>query len=387
MFGGDNSKYFGWISSLSCRRKAGIEDSVIGNRWKDAHLVSSPSNSEETEVVSSSGDDELSSLSRQQPHHIENLYLMMGPQKRVYPNNTVDIDTELFSGKMLLMFRTPDVDDSDDKQPSDNPIVTFFKGKQRRFEFQWQFKLKQVPKGEVCFCAELGEPIEMGIIQRVLTGTALRFVKKMNPGFSYRLSDSEDRPSYLSFPVGTSMDRFSATKPGQSDLPELGKDIVESKESMKQRKKGEKIDWNVDDVYTMSFGSMYLDFIDWKLMNFPGLKPFSVTTVAGIQPIKLTLYTHGENCDEPGSKKEDVHRNIVFNMEVSNAIKSTLGKDAKEWLAARDKPEQTPSSTHTQLPLKEDVQEKSADIHNSLPKPATQSNYDLTTYLWSFFAL
>ena len=332
----------------------------INQGAKDAQTIVPPtkSNSELAEVRSSSvdDDDESSLISRRQQQqqlpHLENLYVMMGPKERVYPNNNVavDIDSELFSGKMLLMFRTPDVDDHD-KQQSDNPIVSFFKGRQRRFEFQWQFKLKEVPQhGDLFFCAELNNPIEMGVIQRVLTSTALRFVKKMNPGFTYHLSDSHDRPSYLSFPVGTSMDKIVVTNPrGHSDLPQLGKVIVESKESMKQRMKGEKIDWNVDDIYTMSFGSMYVDFLDWKLMNFPGLKPFAITTVAGIQPIKLTLYTDGRNCDElMTSRKEEVQRNIVFNMEVSNAIKSTLGGDAKEWLAARDKPEQTHSSANIQ---------------------------------------
>lgn len=394
MFGGGNN-YTRFINSLSCRRKASIEDSVIGNgnEWKDAQIVQTPSNSEEiTEVNSSVGDDEVSTTSMQQQKHLEDLYVMIGPHERVHPNDVaVDVDTELFTGKMLLMFRTPDVD-KHEKQSSDNPIAAFFKGKQRRFEFQWQFKLKQVPKGEVCFCAELGEPIEMGIIQRALTSTALRFVKKMNPGFSYYLSDSYDRPSYLSFPVGTSMDSFTATKSGQGqvDLPELGKDILENKESILQRKKGKKIEWNVDDVYTMSFSSMYLDFIEWKLMNFPGLKPFSVNTVAGIQPIKLTLYTHGMTCDKMAEKKEEVQRNIVFSMEVSNSHKSTLGKDAKEWLATRSRKKSddtTPSSnTNDQLPKRKEVHDAHDDTH-IFAYPSKQPNYDVANYLWSFFAL
>ena len=386
MFGG-NRNYSGWKNSLICRRKA--EETIVGNNWKDAQIiVPSLSNSELTEFGSSIGDDEPSLISRQQSPHLDNLYIMMGPQERVYPNNNiaVDIESELFSGKMLLMFRTPDVDDHD-KQQSDNPIVSFFKGKQRRFEFQWQFKLKKVPQGDVFFCAELDKPIEMGVIQRVLTSTALRFVKNMNPGFTYHLSDSYDRPSYLSFPVGTSMDKIAVTKAGQSDLPHLGNVIVESKESMEQRKKGKKIDWNVNDIYTMSFGSMYVDFIDWQLMNFPGLKPFAVTTVAGIQPIKLTLYTHGQNCDEPVAKEEEVQRNIVFNMEVSNSIKSTLGKDAKEWLAERERTERSPSSANIQFHKREEVHHESADMLTSFPKPADQPSYDTSNYLRSFFAL
>lgn len=395
MFGGGNN-YTRFVNGLSCRRKASIENSVvIGNEWKDAPIVQSPSKSEETEVSTINvGDYELSTLARQQSKHLEDLYVMIGTRDRVYPNDiAVDIDTELFTGKMLLMFRTPDVDDHK-KQSSDNPAVAFFKGKQRRFEFQWQFKLKQIPKGEVCFCAELGEPIEMGIIQRALTSTALRFVKKMNPGFSYYLSDSYDRPSYLSFPVGTSMDRFTATKPGQEqvDLPELGKNILENKESVLLRKKGKKIDWNVEDVYTMSFSSMYLDFIEWKLMNFPGLKPFSVNTVAGIQPIKLTLYTHGMTCDKMAVKKEEVQRNIIFSMEVSNSLKSTLGKDAKEWLATRSrkKPEdKDTSNTNNQLSKREGVHDEHDhyDDTHIFENSSKQHNYDVANYLWSFFAL
>ena len=401
MFGGDK-KYTRWISGLSCRHKANVEESVIGvgKEWKDAPIVQLSSNSsEETEIDSSITDKDttygeiisptpLQQQSHHHHHHLKDLYLMIGPQERVYPNNgvAVDIDTELFTGKMLLMIRTPDVDNKQLSSEDSNPIAAFFKAKQRRFEFQWQFKLKQVPKGEVCFCAELDEPIEMGIIQRALTSTALRFCKKMNPGFSYYLSDSHDRPSYLSFPVGTSMDRFTSTQPDQLDLPVLGKDIVEDKDSRLQRMKGKKIDWNVDDVYTMSFSSMYLDFIDWKLMNFPGLKPFSINTVAGIQPMKLTLYTHGMEHDET-KRKSSAQRNIVFSMEVSNANKSVLGKDAKEWLDTREKAKQIPFVTKNQLHNSQEVLSGSTDVESSCSKPTDQPNYDISNYLWSFFAL
>lgn len=147
MFVGD--KYISFLKSLSCSRKASIEDSIIGNVTKDARVVQSPANSEETVVNTTfEEDDELSATSTQQSRYLDDLYVMIGPQERVYPNNVaVDVDTELFTGKMLLMFRTPDVDDPD-KQPSDNQVMNFFKGKQRRFEFQWQFKLKKVPQGE-----------------------------------------------------------------------------------------------------------------------------------------------------------------------------------------------------------------------------------------------
>jgi len=151
------------------------------------------------------------------------------------------------------------------------------------------------------------------------------------------------------------MDRFTATKRGEP-LPELGKEIVEDKDTMKERKKGKKIEWNVDDVYTMAMWSAYLDWVDWQLMNFPGIPKLNVTSIAGVQPIKLTLFTTPGVSDSVAGK--DVKRHMIFSMEVSNAIKSTLGKDAKEWVAAGGKTEQIASIQLPEL----DVDEKSTDI-------------------------
>lgn len=293
---------------------------------------------------------------QQQNQYLDNLYIMLGPKLRIHPNTVaVDIDTELFSGKLFFMVRTPDSDEV--ARHSENPIVTYFRGKQRRFEFQWQLKLKKIPQGDVFFCAELDDPVHFGVIQRALTSTALKFVKKTNPGFSFYLSESYDSPSYLSFPVSTSMDRFTATKPGQP-LPELGKEILENKDAMKERKKGKKIDWNLDDVYTMSLWSAYLDWVDWELMNFPGVPKLSVTSVAGVQPIKLTLFTTPGVSDSVAGK--DLKRQIELSFEVSNPIKSTLGKDAKEWVAAGHKSGQVVISSIQTPGL--DVDEKPADI-------------------------
>lgn len=50
------------------------------------------------------------------------------------------------------------------------------------------------------------------------------------------------------------MDRFNATKIGDQ-LPILGQEITEDPETIKQRKKGMKIQWNTDSVYTMALWS------------------------------------------------------------------------------------------------------------------------------------
>jgi len=260
---------------------------------------------------------------------LDNLFVMMvGKRERIFPNSVAyDMDNDLFSGRMLLMFRTPDVDETTSSSSSD-PVVEYFRRKQRRFEFQWQFRLKKLPPGDVFLGCELEEPIKMGMIQRAVSNTALKFVKKMNQGFTYVISDSaEDGPSYLSFPVGTSMDRFNAARPGEP-LPVLGKEVVEDAESMKLRKRGAQIEWNTESTYTMALWSAYVDWIDWQILNFPGIRPFSVSSVAGVQPIILTLYT---NSSTEGTEKNP-KRDIVLAMEVSNVAKSVLGSEAKKWI-------------------------------------------------------
>jgi len=62
------------------------------------------------------------------------------------------------------------------------------------------------------------------------------------------------RYNVQSFPVGTSMGRFHATKMGDQ-VPVLGQEITEDPETVKQRKKGMMIQWNTDSVYTMALWS------------------------------------------------------------------------------------------------------------------------------------
>jgi hypothetical protein len=114
---------------------------------------------------------------QEQHPHLENLYVIC-QRERVFPNALVDIDTEFFSGKMLLMFRTPDADESN--LSTNDAVVNYFRGKQRRFEFQWQLRLKKLVPGDVFMGVEVDEPIQIGMIQRALANAALAFTKKTN---------------------------------------------------------------------------------------------------------------------------------------------------------------------------------------------------------------
>lgn len=86
-------------------------------------------------------------------------------KKRIVPNELdtrYKIDTDYFSGEMMILVRTPDVDDVTNTETL-SVASKYFRGKKRRFEFQFQVRLKKVPRGRVYFCCELEEPVKMGV--------------------------------------------------------------------------------------------------------------------------------------------------------------------------------------------------------------------------------
>ncbi len=122
------------------------------------------------------------------------------------------------------------------------------------------------------------------------------------------------------------MDRINITKLGEP-LPKLGQEIPEDPEQMKRRKKGGKIDWRTDYVYTMAFWSAYIDWLDWQL-DMPGIRPLTFTRLSGYQPIELTFFTTPSDSERKDSKPK---RNIILAIEVSHVIKTGLGREAMKW--------------------------------------------------------
>ena len=260
---------------------------------------------------------------------------------RVSPNSTnlYKMDTDYFAGDMMVLIRTPDVDSPSMESPPANAVaVQHLRGKQRRFEFQFQVRLKKVPTGTVFFSCDLTQPIKLGMVQRAFVSAAMSFVRSSNPSFHYSIQGSTptkdgsyERP-HMAFPVQDGMNRVVATPPGQQP-PRLGTVIEEDDQSLKRRKKGMSIEWNLENTYTFSLWSAYVDFLDWRVLNLPGIRPFGLNSVIGTQPIYLTLY-------EIASEKERHNRNdmiMIAEFEMSNSnVTGKPGPVAQKWFASRE---------------------------------------------------
>jgi hypothetical protein len=221
---------------------------------------------------------------QQQAHPaLSQLYIInTSSGQRCFPNSSepaFELENDLFYGRMLVLIRTPDVDDSSAKQgtpQNSQQFVPYFADKQRRWEFQWQIRLKKKPEGQVYFCCELEETVKMGMLQRAFVGAAMAFCQKMSSAFHYSITgstspDGEVERPHMAFGVERSMTRIIVTKPGQGAPPELGSTLPdEDPDHLKSRTKTGIVDWNTEDTYTMAVWTAYFDFLQWKSLNFPG---------------------------------------------------------------------------------------------------------------------
>ena len=215
-----------------------------------------------------SGPADLPTSTQMSHPELEALHLVdCASARRIIPSEVVVLDNDLFRGKLLAMIRTSDADNDPELSSQTSfsathqAVSNYLRPKQRRFEFQFQLKFKKIPSGPLFLACEVDEAVKMGMVQRAFVGACLNFVKKMNSGFHSCLTGQEgtstdDRKNgryektHIAFKVDASMDALVATRPGDP-LPRLGEAIQEAPESLRYRKRGGKIDWNIEDTYTM----------------------------------------------------------------------------------------------------------------------------------------
>lgn len=279
-------------------------------------------------------------------------------KERIFPNSHVyKVDNDWYEGYVMLLMRTPEVDNPRDKTPlGDIPkrVSEYFKGKKRRFEFQFQIKMKKLPQGALFLGCEIEQGVKVGALTKRLIGILLAMIRRINPGFHFSWGPFEDKAvteehiasgdyekTHLSFPVEASMDRIVITRPGDQP-PTLGQELFETAESVKRRRRTGvgSVDWNTDDTYTMCLWSAYFDWIKWKSCNVPGVSPFSLCRVTGTQPIYLSVYEITSCPSAEYKKHRPAHKECTKN--IYNRLEFTNFERTKGGLASVVK---RPSST------------------------------------------
>ena len=300
---------------------------------------------------------------------------------RLTPNGEpIHIENELFSGYVLLMFRTSDADSKeapiDSRGSASNDIISnYFRNKKRRFEIQMQFKFKKIPDSPLYLCMDLDEPLKLGLVQRAFVKATMNFVQQKNPSFTYNIfcddkigEEDKAKGKYekprLTFPVESSLDRLVVTKPGEVP-PKLGESIHEDPHAMEERMNG--ITYNLSDTYTFSIWSAYIDFLKWKVVNLPAIRPFSIANVNASQPTSFRFYALNESAT--GHLQCDI--NPAVDIEISNRQGTSVGQGMKKWLEKR-------RSEFVSNPTSDPVEKNSADDYH-LHRHETseiEENYD-----------
>mmetsp|Transcript_5733 Transcript_5733/g.13498 ORF Transcript_5733/g.13498 Transcript_5733/m.13498 type:complete len:353 (-) Transcript_5733:319-1377(-) len=239
----------------------------------------------------------------------------------------VRISNEWFDMDMVVLLRTPNVDDDDSPKGTEwnQKVADYFRPKQRRFEFQYQVKLKKKPENKELFYAiQWNEPVKMGIIQRTFLAAILAFLKRTRPTVHYSTTGTErneegsyELPHLANF-IEIGLDRVVITKAGE-EPPELGGNIEEDLDHYKARKAGKvKIDFNTEDTYTFALWNANVDWIAWKIVGVPGISSFDLNKLLGNQSLSILLYMLDKDRGNHNHFQKD--QELIVHLEMSSTL-------------------------------------------------------------------
>lgn len=269
-------------------------------------------------------------------------------QRATCNDDRIPLETEYIQGNAWFSVRTSDADKKiatlNSGGTSQNDIVSnYFRKKQRRFELQMQFKFKKVPDSNIFIGFFIDEQIQLGMVQRAFVNAALGFLQKKLKG-SLHCNTTGDSPTedekrngnyerpHFAISLLQTLDRFVISPEGVTP-PQLGTEIHEDLDSMKRRKaSGFSIAFNTRDTYTMCLWSAYVDFVKWKVVNLPMVRPFSISSVIGDQPLYVILYSINKQEGETKSAHSERNMNQILNYQVSNAKSCALNGARKRYV-------------------------------------------------------
>eukprot|EP01134_Creolimax_fragrantissima_P000917 CFRG0917T1 len=209
----------------------------------------------------------------------------------INPRAPVEFENDVFKGRCIIKVRT---------NPEDPYYTPYFEGKKRTFEFQIQGKFKEAmrPDERLMFGVETNDPVHFGLVGRGVCRVMLAVCNRIVPGnhWGFGSSKTKEKP-HITFPIESSIDRLIIT-PQDEEPPLLGVDSLPEPISKKERNAMQLI---CDDTntYTFSFHGMYVDFIKWKGVNFPGMRDVDITSLVGKIPLRMVGYTIPRHHDGP----------------------------------------------------------------------------------------
>jgi hypothetical protein len=235
----------------------------------------------------------------------------------------VDVETELFKGKILMILRPPN--------PEDDPYWNerIFSKRKRRLVIQIQGKFKYKPEGVVYAGAEVSDQMKLGMLVRGLCGMLLKLVESCNSNVHYSFGDGKGEKPHIVAPAYTFFERVLATPPGETPPP-MDLFFEESIESISRRKtcksNGE---WNTTDTYSLSFYSMYIDLPTWKLVGLPVSGDISLKTFWGNSLLSICMY------EKTGTEKQHLQQFNRYGFAVQVSWWIRLGQVYLELLASQ----------------------------------------------------
>lgn len=275
----------------------------------------------------------------------------------------IDIETELFQGRILIIVRPPN--------PEDDPYWNerIFSKRKRRLVIQIQGKFKYKPVGIVFAGAEVSEQMKLGMLVRGLCGMLLKLVDSYNSNVHYSFGDSKglEKPHIVA-PAYTFFERVVATPPEETPPP-MDCFFEESTESINKRKASESNgEWNTTDTYSLSFYSMYIDLPTWKLVSLPVSGDISLKTFWGNSLLSICMY------EKTGTEKQHLQQFNRYCFAVQTKFvdpglqSQTNDLDLK---AAEDDDIMRWSSKRT-VPIEMQDESESGGYNNSMPRSESQ---------------
>eukprot|EP01134_Creolimax_fragrantissima_P007491 CFRG7491T1 len=228
-----------------------------------------------------------------------------GRERDIPPNSREPLLVENVNchGHCLFKLRT---------QPIDPYYASYFEGRKRMFEIMVQGHLLNVSESDEVFMGIMGnQAIEIGNwMSRWAAAAMVGFIKLKVDNVHVTLGD-ETEFAHMTMPVTTAADRFVVSKQDESP-PLMGVHMFPELIPRKDRAKYK--DWNEEYVYSMSMHGMYVDWVNWKLVNIPGMSDMCLSTFFGDMPLNIVAYAIPRG--HVGPHAENIKRYIVnFKLE------------------------------------------------------------------------